>query len=191
MSWASKWVRRMMNRVGDGAWVGDDACASAMVCELRWRRWGGWWTGESLWTRMMGIGEARAFVEDESLSTVCESWELEKKRERIEWYLRSAENQSNGLRKVAVASAEMSWALKWVRRMMNRVGDGVWVSNDAWALAMVRKLQWRQWGGWWISESLWMRMMGIGESLWWGWWESEERKEIEKELNKEREEILF
>ena len=33
--------------------------------------------------------------------------------------------------------------------------------------------------------------MGIGESLWRGWWESEERKEIEKELNKEGEEILF
>ena len=46
--------------------------------------------------------------------------------------------------------------------------------------AMVREFQWRRWEGWWI-----------GESLWWGWWESEERKEIEKELNKEREEILF
>ena len=49
----------------------------------------------------------------------------------------------------------------------------------------------QRWGGWWIVESLWMRMMGIDESLWRGWWQSEEKKEIEKEINKEREEILF
>ena len=30
----------------------------------------------------MGIGEAKAFVEDESLSAVCESWELEKKKRK-------------------------------------------------------------------------------------------------------------
>ena len=53
-----------------------------MVSELRRRRWGGWWIGESLWMRMMGIGEAKAFVEDDSLSTVrAESLRREERKE--------------------------------------------------------------------------------------------------------------
>ena len=56
----------------------------AMVRELQWQRWGGWWIGQSLGMRMMGVGEGWEFVEDESrLSTVYESWELRAWENRV------------------------------------------------------------------------------------------------------------
>ena len=117
------------------------------------------------------IGEAKAFVEDESLSVVYESWELEKRRKKRNRNLEKPKARINdetheiqrNLGLSALGERWEDWAEAWIRGVgwrrglaawgLGRLGTSTeWVSNGSVMLRPVA-MSWEFRGSWeWERE---------------------------------------